>query len=581
MRTQQHLAAKLLAGSVLVCGGLAHNAHGQATWSRTYGGAVSEQGLKDLALLPGGRLVVAGYTASFGGPTQASWLMNLDLTTGEVGTEQVSTSAFGGFTDGATIAADGGALFLGRDVLNIFNKHDAWLMRADPSGQVAWSLGFTRPGTGRHFLFDAAELDDGSWIAVGATSIIDMPPQAAWIVRVSSTGTLLWQYEYGGGIDETASSVKPTSDGGFVVTGWTNSSGAGFDDVWVMKIDSAGVIQWQKTFGGKDYEQAEEIIELDDGGFAVAGFTRSLTSSEYAPWILRLDAAGALLWHKAVSSNVWGNVEGIAQTGDGELIVVGRVAETGFPTNDLWSAKLASADGSVLWQRAYEGATGDYGSIVVPLGCNNGYVLGGTWGWGFAGESIWLQRTDSAGELAGCGIERSTSFSMISPKITEQNGTTIRAPGGAQVESPGVKVGPSSAVVTEICSPSIAVLEVPRGGVPPNPAALLPGVTSGPIIGSTWDPVIDHTTFVSDSILDILGLAFAPMNIPLPGLGTLLCDPSGLIIQFVAPAPGLPFSVSFPDDCSLVGYSLCSQGVSLNGVVISLTNALDITIGTF
>jgi len=376
--------------------------------------------------------------------------MNLDLATGGVRFERVSSSAFGGFTDGAGIAADGGALFLGRDVLDIFTKHDAWLTRVDSAGNVVWSQGFSRPGPGRHFLFDAAELTGGSWIAVGATSIIDQPPQPAWIVRLSSQGIPLWHYEYGGGISETARSVTSTTDGGFVVAGWTNSSGAGSDDVWVMKIDATGAIQWQKTYGGLDADQAEEIVELGDGGFAVAGSTNSLTPSGHAPWVLRLDSTGNLLWHKVVADGVWGDLGAVAQTQDGQVIVVGRVAETGFPTNDLWCAKLAATDGSVLWQRAYEGDTGDFGSAVLPL-AGSGFVLGGTWGWGFPEESIWLQLTDRAGLLSSCDLARTTSFSMISPKLVVQDGTTVLAPGGAQLQSVAVQLAPSHAKVIERC----------------------------------------------------------------------------------------------------------------------------------
>jgi hypothetical protein len=376
--------------------------------------------------------------------------MNLDLGAGNVHFERTSSTVFGGFTDGAAIAADGGALFLGRDVLDIFVKHDAWLVRVDAAGAVVWSQGFTRPGIGRHFLFDAAELADGSWIAVGATGLLDQPPQAAWIVRLSSTGTLLWQYEYSGGVVETARSVIRTADGGFAVAGSSSSSGAGAEDVWVMKIDAAGAIQWQKTLGGVDSDEAEEIIELADGSFAVAGLTNSLTFSGRAPWLMRLDANGALLWHKAVDDGVWGDLGAVAKTNDGRLIVVGRVAENGFQTNDLWCAKVAVADGRILWQNAYEGDSGDFGSLVLPL-AGSDFMLGGTWGWGFPEESIWLQRVDRRGGLNGCGLVRQTQFATIEPTILVQDAVTVRAVGGAQTQAVGVQVAPSAAVVTSRC----------------------------------------------------------------------------------------------------------------------------------
>jgi hypothetical protein len=459
MAMSHHLAATLFAGVLLAGarpaqlspapGSPSQLDTASRTWSRTYGGSSSQQGLFDLRQLSGGRLAVAGYTGSFG-LGQAAWLMRLDLVTGDVRFERVTNSAAQGFTDGAAIAADGGALFMGRDVVDLFVKHDAWVVRVDRTGAVEWSQGFAGLGMGRYFLYDAAELADGSWIAVGATSVFDFPPQHAWVVRLDAAGGLLWQYEYGGGVTETARAVTPTSDGGFALAGWTNSSGAGSDDVWVLKIDAAGAIQWQKTLGGLESDQAEDVVELGDGSLAVIGSTNSLTPSGHAPWVLRLSSAGALLWHKVVADDVWGDLGAGARTQDGQLIVVGRVGEPGFPSNDLWSAKLAVSDGKVAWQRAYEGQTGDFGSAVLPL-AGSGYVLGGTWGWGFEGESIWLERADATGGLSGCDIVRSTAFAPISPPITVQNGTALRLEGSAHLQPVAADVASSDAVVTDIC----------------------------------------------------------------------------------------------------------------------------------
>jgi hypothetical protein len=423
------------------------------TWSRTYGGAADGQGLHDLRLLPGGRLAVAGYSESFGGPGQFNWLMKLDLATGGVHTDRVSSSVMGGFTDGAALAADGGALFLGRDVIDIQLKHDAWVQRVDAAGHVEWSRGFTRPGTGRHFLFDAAELSDGSWIAVGATGELDVPPQSAWIVRLTATGDVIWQYQYGGGSVESARAVTPTLDGGFVVAGATNSAGAGGDDVWVMKIDALGQIKWQKTVGGFDADQAEDVVELADGSLVVVGSTNSLSASGHAPWILRFNGGGALLWHRVVDSDVWGDLGGVARTDDGNFVVVGRVGEPGFQSNDMWCAKFDAATGATFWQNAYEGDLGDFGSAVLPVsgpGIQPGYVVGGTWGWGFPGEAIWLNRTTANGGVR-CDLMRTTTFELKRPKIKIQSGPTVRLPGLPVLEDPGQQENDGGATVIDVC----------------------------------------------------------------------------------------------------------------------------------
>jgi len=125
--------------------------------------------------------------------------------------------------------------------------------------------------------------------------------------------------------------------------------------------------------------------------------------------------------------------------------------------------------------------------------------------------------------------------------------------------------------------------EVKRVGVPPNPLALKPGVTSGPILGSTWDPIIDHTSFVTDSVLDMVMVSTAASNQPLGTPGTLLCDVSSQLFPMLNTLPGTPFSLSIPDQLhNLLGLQLYTQGASLDSSgAFHLTNALDITLGLF
>ena len=131
------------------------------------------------------------------------------------------------------------------------------------------------------------------------------------------------------------------------------------------------------------------------------------------------------------------------------------------------------------------------------------------------------------------------------------------------------------------CGANVAAIETVRLGVPPNPPALQPGMTSGPVIGKTWDPWIGHTPFFPGATLDLLGVALAPANVPLPPYGTMLCDFIGFPPYIYSSAPGVPFKVVIPIQCNLAGVKLCSQGLSTDGVKSLLTNAIDIRIGTF
>ena len=127
-------------------------------------------------------------------------------------------------------------------------------------------------------------------------------------------------------------------------------------------------------------------------------------------------------------------------------------------------------------------------------------------------------------------------------------------------------------------APVVAV-EVVRLGSPPNPNVLLPGQTSGPVIGMSWDPIIDHASFMPASLVDVLVVTASPTQVPLGSLGTLLCDLSSTLVQLTGP-PGIPFSVPIPASCSLAGVSLCAQGASVDLAEVMLTNALDLTLGS-
>ena len=122
--------------------------------------------------------------------------------------------------------------------------------------------------------------------------------------------------------------------------------------------------------------------------------------------------------------------------------------------------------------------------------------------------------------------------------------------------------------------------EVVRAGTPPNPVALLPGQTSGPVLGATWDPVVDHTTFEPSATIDYLVISIASANVAAGGKGTLLCDvPFVLVIP--NSSPGTPFALPVPALGSLVGIPFCAQAASsTTPAQFKLTNALDCVFGT-
>ena len=130
-----------------------------------------------------------------------------------------------------------------------------------------------------------------------------------------------------------------------------------------------------------------------------------------------------------------------------------------------------------------------------------------------------------------------------------------------------------------LCPTVVPSAEVVRLGSPPNPDALKPGLTSGPVLGSTWDPSLDHTSFLPGAIFDALAITKLGANV-VTSFGTLLCNVSQPTVT-IPGSVGLAFSIEVPTDCALAGTTLCAQAVSFDGAQVRLTNALDLVLGSF
>ena len=132
-----------------------------------------------------------------------------------------------------------------------------------------------------------------------------------------------------------------------------------------------------------------------------------------------------------------------------------------------------------------------------------------------------------------------------------------------------------------ITATDVVSIESLRLGTPPNPNVFLPGQTSGPIIGQVWDPVVDHTSFFPGALFDLVAITSGPIPVDIPSIyGTFLCDLTGALIFKKKPA-GVPFTIFIPNDCTLLGVSVCTQAFSVDALGgLLFTNAIDITIGT-
>ncbi|GAB6286767.1 MAG: hypothetical protein STSR0009_29700 [Methanoregula sp.] len=299
--------------------------------------------------------------------------------------------------------SDGGYIIAGHSYSNDSNvtgnhgSADYWVVKLTASGTLDWQkcLG----GTSFDDAYSIQQTTDGGYIVAGYTTskngdVTDNHGNSDyWVVKLGSTGTLIWQKCLGGLNDDYAHSIQQTADGGYIVTGNTGSHDGnvtgnhGNWDYWVVKLTEKGTLDWQKCLGGTDSDYAQSVQQTADGGFIVAGYTKSTDgnvdgnhgSIDY--WVVKLDRNGNILWQKCLGGTGNDYAHSIQQTADGGFIVAGYTnSNNGNVTGnhgsiDYWVVKL-ERNGNILWQKCLGGTDDDMG-INIQLTEDGGYIVTG------------------------------------------------------------------------------------------------------------------------------------------------------------------------------------------------------------
>ena len=312
---------------------------------------------------------------------------------------------------------------------NVTGNHgfgDFWIVKLTPSGTIDWQHSYG--GSGDDGAFSIEQLPDSGYIIAGSSvstngnvtgnhGALDF-----WIVRIDKAGILLWQKSLGGSSDEIPYDIHHTTDNGFIVAGYTNSNNGnvttnhGFNDYWIVKLDSAGGIAWQKSYGGTDDDKAYSVQQTSDGGYVACGYTRSIDGDvtnnhgDYDYWVIKLDSAGTLQWQHALGGSLDDKAHSVSQTFDGGFIVSGFTASSdsdvtfnhGF--EDLWMVKLDSA-GTIQWEKSLGGSGVDQAYFIKQtsdsgfIAAGSSYSLDGDVTGNHGGYDYWVVKTDSMGTI--------------------------------------------------------------------------------------------------------------------------------------------------------------------------------------
>lgn len=229
-------------------------------------------------------------------------------------------------------------------------------------------------------------LDDGGWFRVEGSGELCAAEPPGW-VRV-----------LGGSDDDFVESISSTPDGGCILAGYTRSFGLGSDDLWVVRLNKAGRIVWQKSYGGADREYGGCVVSRVGGGYYVAGHTKSSGAGWYDGWIMRLDARSRIVWQKTYGTWHGEWIDAARETREGSLITVGGTYAAGAGSGDIWIMKLTSS-GNMVWQRTFGGPGFDY-AFSVELTPDGGYIVGGsTASYGAGSWDYWIIKLDATGDI--------------------------------------------------------------------------------------------------------------------------------------------------------------------------------------
>jgi hypothetical protein len=263
-----------------------------------------------------------------------------------------------------------------------------------------------------------------------------------------------------GSNDDEARSIIQSSDGSYVVAGGTGSFGAGGFDIYVVKLDSGGNVQWTKTIGGSDGDVANSIIQSSDGGYVVAGLTRSFGAGDYDFYVVKLDSSGNVIWTKTIGGSLTDVAWSIIQSSDGGYVVAGWTWSFGAGGSDIYVVKLDSG-GNVQWAKTIGGSNNDgsvsffYAAVSITQSSDGSYVVAGStqsFGAG-AYPDMYVVKMDANGNV--CFSQNITNYSVSSTVGSFSSPSTVAISQSPTVNivSPTVSSGGS---VNDVCPSSPA-----------------------------------------------------------------------------------------------------------------------------
>jgi hypothetical protein len=354
-------------------------------WTKTFGGVNSDIGVSTLQTYDNGFILI-GNTHSFGSGCTDIWLIKTD----ELGNEEWSQT-FGGsnfeYVHSIQQTSDFGYIIAGSTSSYGAGESDGWLLKIDENGIEEWNITFG--DVEFDTAFSAQQTIDGGYIIIGYSFVSTEYQTDSWLIKTDESGTIEWIQAFGGNADDQLYCVQQTSDNGYILSGTTHSYGSGSGDAWLIKIDDSGNEEWNYTFGGSDGDFSHSVQQTTDGGYILTGYTNSFAASYSDAWLIKTNELGIEEWNQTYDTNSDEETRSVLQTNDGGFIIAGCTNKFSYSESDILIVKT-DASGNEDWRLIYGNNGIDRANSILQISENEFAVLGFTQSTG--STDFWLLR---------------------------------------------------------------------------------------------------------------------------------------------------------------------------------------------
>ena len=369
-------------------------AYAISTWAMKMGGPGTDDIFRGIDRTSDGYVVV-GSTNSFGFGGNDAWVLKID-DDGNIESQRTFGGKAGDTARSVKVTPDGGYVVAGISYSSSNGGADFWVTKFGSNDALQWSKNYGGTNNDMAHAIDVT-LDNG-YLVGGFTTSFGAANKDYLVIKLDSSGVAQWTKRFGGTGEDVIRIVKATSDGKYLVAGFTHSFGTN-GDIMVIKLDASGNIEWEKRYGGGGFEEPCCILEMPDGYII---FEQSTSFSAGADaWMFKLDTNGNIVWQKRHGGGSFDELSSARLTSDGGFLTVGETRSFNAGSEDFWMVKF-SADGVLQWAKRYGGSGVDEAEAVA-LGPDGGMVaVGSTKSFGAQGEDVWALKVDSNGNVAGC-----------------------------------------------------------------------------------------------------------------------------------------------------------------------------------